>query len=393
MANECRIGVFGTWRGNAYIRAFKDVENCKVTAICDRRPKVIEDALPNCPEGTKTFSDFDEFINSGLFDAVVMTNYFHEHAPFAIKAMEKGIHVLSETTAAFTMKECVDLCRAVERTGAKYMLAENYPFMCACQEMKRVYETGKLGKVIYADGEYVHPMSTNESDYYAPSEYHWRKYLPKTYYLTHSLAPLMYMTGVMPKSVNARTSFYPEYAIERGRMSGDSAGIMLCQMNDDSVFRVSGSCSFGPHGNWYRLGCVNGGIETIRGNQSNVRLEYNSWTTPEGEETSRIYTPGWSEHGELAAKAGHGGGDFWVAYNFVKYINEDIKPFFDVYKAAAMSAVGILGWKSVLEDGKTYHIPDFTKEEERKIYENDDLRPIPDENGNGMNLPCTSKEF
>lgn len=391
MVNKCKIGVFGLWRGSAYIAALNDVADARVTAICDIDPNRISEALKLCPSDTKTFSDFNEFIDSGI-DAVILTNYFNEHVPYAIKAMEKGIHVLSETIAASTLKECVDLCRAVERTGCKYMLAENYPFMLPCIEMKRVYEDGTLGKVIYAEGEYVHPTDIATSNMLAPNEKHWRMLLPRTYYSSHALAPLMHMTDTIPKKVNARTGFDADFAIKRNRDSGDIVGVILCEMDNGSLFRVTGNGGFGPHGNWYRLGCINGGIEATRDNPVNVRLEYNSWSKPEGVKTG-VYTPVWGEHGELAEKTGHGGGDFWVVYNFIKYMNEDIKPFFDVYRSVAMAAVGILGWKSVLEDGATQIIPDFKNEEERKKVENDDLTPFYDSIGNPPTLPHFSKSI
>ena len=158
-----------------------------------------------CPDA-KVFDNFDAFIDSGM-DAVVLTNYFHEHARYAIRAMEKGIAVLSETTAGVTHRECVELVEAVERTGVKYALAENYPFAASCLEMKRVYETGKLGKVMYAEGEYCHPSSVEDIRGLDPEKYHWRKYAPMTYYITHSLGPLMYMTGATPLAVTARTCY------------------------------------------------------------------------------------------------------------------------------------------------------------------------------------------
>ena len=41
-----------------------------------------------------------------------------------------------------------------------------------------------------------------------------------------------------------------------------------------------------------------------------------------------------------------------------------------------------------LHNGAEYKIPDFSNEEERKAYENDNLSPFPDENG-VANYPCT----
>jgi len=389
-----RLGVFGTKRGCAYMKIFNEMPDVKITAICEKDPEGLERGRKYWNEDTKVFSDFEEFISSGLFDAVLMTNYFHEHAPYAVKAMRRGIHVLSETTAAATLGECVDLVRAVEETGCKYMLAENYPFMCACQELRRVYAGGTLGDVLFAEGEYVHPMRPEEANAYAPFKYHWRRHIPCTYYLTHALSPLMFMTDTMPKKVNGRAVFSPDYATARERYVADRAGIMMCEMDNGAIFRISGSCSFGPHANWYRLACDKGGIETVRSNQADVWLSYNSWEKPEGvEEASRIYHAEWQEQGELASKAGHGGGDFWVCWHFVRYILDDVKPYFDVYRAVAMSAVGICGWLSILEDGKTMEIPDFTKEADRKKVENDRRTPFPNEDGTGITLPRSSKPF
>lgn len=390
---KIRIGVFGAWRGNAYLSVLNRLDNVVITAICDKNPARTENALANCPDDVKVFSDFDAFIGSGM-DAVVLCNYFHEHTPYAIQAMEKGIHVLSETTAAATLKECVELCRAVEKTGCTYVLAENYPHMKGCTELKRIFDTGTMGRVIYAEGEYVHPMSVKESQNYAPEKYHWRKYIPRTYYLTHSLAPLMYITDTMPVKIIGKTVFDPSYSIERRRMCADVAGIMLCEMDNGALFRISGSSSFGPHGNWYRIGCINGGAETVRGSDDQVRVVYNSWNVPDGYEQNSTYKAGWgsAENTALAEKAGHGGGDFWTVYNFIQCLLGKQIPYFDVYRATAMSATAVLGWYSVLDNSRQIDIPDFKKEDVRKIFENDDRTPFPAE-GRPATLPCSSRDW
>jgi hypothetical protein len=85
-----------------------------------------------------------------------------------------------------------------------------------------------------------------------------------------------------------------------------------------------------------------------------------------------------------------GGGDFWVLYHFINNLKEGTTPYFDVYKAVSMSAVGILGWRSSLEKGVEYKIPDFRNKEERDKYRDDDLTPYPDENGKAT-LPNSTK--
>jgi hypothetical protein len=78
--------------------------------------------------------------------------------------------------------------------------------------------------------------------------------------------------------------------------------------------------------------------------------------------------PDWPEHGELANKAGHGGGDFWTNLHFANAIRSGKPPFLDVYRGVAMSSVGILAWKSALEDGAPFEVPDFRKESSRNRF-------------------------
>ena len=56
---------------------------------------------------------------------------------------------------------------------------------------------------------------------------------------------------------------------------------------------------------------------------------------------------------------------------------------------ALMSTVGILAWRSCLENGRTIALPDFRKKEDRDAIRDDALTPFPDENGRAT-LPCAA---
>ena len=103
-------------------------------------------------------------------------------------------------------------------------------------------------------------------------------------------------------------------------------------------------------------------------------LHYNWWDKPEDKEAVNFYKPEWEgEDAELIKKAGHGGGDFCVAKEFLNCIRENRQPDFDVYFATRMSSVAILGHRSLMEFGTPYDIPDFSKKEDRDKYRNDTL--------------------
>lgn len=43
-----RVGVFGAWRGCAYIKCLAQIDGVKVTAVCDKSEKRRNDALAAC---------------------------------------------------------------------------------------------------------------------------------------------------------------------------------------------------------------------------------------------------------------------------------------------------------------------------------------------------------
>ncbi len=390
---KIRFGIFGLGRGSNY---FDNVtaNGGEVVAVCERDEKKLTEALEYLGDGTKGYKDFDEFINHDM-DAVFIANCFHEHTPFVICALEKNLHVLCECTSNATMGEGVQLVRAAKKSKGMYMLAENYPFMLFNQEMKRVYSGGTLGKVLFAEGEYNHPFNLDDEETHIsirPYAKHWRNYLPRSYYITHSLAPLMYITGSVPKRVTAFPVYSPfeEHNVV-GSVVGDRAAVMTTLNDDGSVFRITGCSAFGAHGNSYRICGQNGQIENVRGTDGKVMLRYNSWQIPEGMEEINFYSPEWEAvDKELAEKAGHGGGDFFVIKEFFDCIRNGRKPVFDEYFATTMASVAILAHRSILENGKPYDIPDFRKEEDCAEWENDFLTPFYKKDGAEPDIPCCS---
>lgn len=386
-----RLGVVGLGRGQSFFGASAKALGFELVALCDLwEEKLLEIGKRH---NVATYTDYDKFLEHDM-DAVVLANFFHEHAPFAIKALKAGKHVMSETAACKTIAEGVELCRTVEQTGKVYMFAENYPYSLTCQELRRVYQTGDLGKVLYADGEYNHPIN-RDSPYYrrlAPTLNHWRNWCPSTYYCTHALAPLMYMTDTMPVSVNALATPWPDDYPKKALRRSDAQATILCKMDNDAIFRLFGISAAG-HSVWYRMHGTQGAAELGRPNGGQVRVWYEEDTKPKGEVREKSYTPSWPEHADLANKAGHGGGDFWTNLHFARGIRNIEPVYLDVYRGVAMSVVGPQAWRSVLDGGRPYEIPDFKNEKSRKKYENDNYSPFPEDAGkqnNGQPQPPPS---
>ncbi len=386
-----RIGVMGGWRGGTFAvilnRDFK--EDADIVAICDIR----EDRLKHMQEelkdktDVKYFDNFDEFIDCGL-DAVVLGNFFHEHAKYAIKALKKGINVISETNAAPTLGECVDLCEAVENSNALYMLAANCPYLYGPMELNKLYNDGTFGRVLYAEGEYFHEHDPKVVGTGDPK--HWRQFLPRTYYNMHDLGPLMSITGTMPKKVNAKTIFAPDLSSKSN--VGDISAVILTEMDNGAIFRTTSCAGLPPTSKWYRLVCEKGTIETGRTDPNVAVYQYAEWAKPEDRELKKVYDCAFDDASEEVKKSGHANADYYLCQHIIDCLSGRDKPLFDVYRSTALAAAGILAWRSVLEDGKEFLIPDFSDKEERAKYKDDYLTPIPDYvTGEGATLPCSSR--
>lgn len=383
MNKKIRVGIIGVGRGQSFARGATDTVGMELVAVCD----VWQERLAEMGRqyGVATYTDYDKFLEHDM-DAVILANYFHQHAPFAIKALRAGKHVMSETAANKTLAEGVALCRAVEETGKIYMFAENYPFTAFNQEMARLYRTGEIGRVTYAEGEYNHPMAPDAVLRISPGRNHWRNWLPSTYYCTHALAPLMCITDTMPVSINALSIAAPELTAKLARHN-DPGSVILCRMDNGAVFRIFGLTLPG-HSNWYRVHGTHGAMEITRGpgyyGPGQVRVWHDEWDCPADVPVERTYVPDWPEHGDLARKAGHGGGDFWTSFHFGNAIRSGEQPYLNVYRGVAMSSVGILAWKSALAEGRPFAVPDFHDEAARKIVENDHWSPWPEDAGPGQ---------
>lgn len=398
MEKRIKLGVFGLNRGFFALHSAKKMsDEVVVTAVCEEKDEVIERVRGYFAPETVVYKDFDEFLHSGI-DAVVLCNYFCDHTAYAIKAFEAGIAVLSETTAAATLGECVDLVEAAERTNARYMLAANCPYFKAIHAMKEKIENNEYGAVVYADAEYIHGIEKNAKvksniDY---DNLHWRQTLPSSYYNMHTLGPLMYITNSVPVKVVGK-----DVRVDRPhKITNSVKSYTLTEMDNGTVFNTTGCVGgAGSSGKWFRVACKHGTMETERYDDRLERLVEVGATS---REVKRTVPAGWVACGSLNQEAlakyyhviegaDHGAVDFIVFYHFIMYLKGEEQPFFDVYRSVALSAAGILSWYSSLQGSIELEIPDFRKKVERDKVRGDYRSPFARKYSD-LTLPCRSDE-
>jgi len=382
---KIRVGVIGVGRGRSAAAGAGPHLGMELVALCD----TWEEKLLQVGEefGVATYTDFDKFLEHDM-DAVILANYFHQHAPFAVRALNAGKHVMSETSACLTLAEGVELIRTVERTGLTYMFAENYPFMVFNQEMRRRYLAGDIGSFMYGEAEYVHPMDSNRHARLSPGVNHWRNWIPATYYCTHALGPIMYVTDTWPTKVNGFVvpNREDDPVHQLSVRQNDAASMIALRMDDGSVVKLLQVYLRG-HGVWVRIHGSRGAMENLRhGERDHLYFRQENYHE-DAEPVDEVYAPDFPEYAEEAATAGHGGGDFFTNVHFANAIRSGEPPYLDVYRGVAMSIIGPLAYRSALDDSNTIDVPDFRTEAARVQYEDDHWSPDPAAHKDGDPLP------
>ena len=375
MKKAVKIGVIGARRGETMIDYCRKVGNAQLVAICEKREDLVqEQKVKNVGLDIAYYEDYDEFLNHDM-DAVVLANYANEHAPFAIKALNKGLHVFSEVLPCQTMKEAVELIETVEKTGLVYAYGENYCYFSAPYEMGRLYKEGKIGDLEYAECEYLHNCESIWPGIAYGDKTHWRNNMYSTFYCTHSIGPIIHATGLRPVSV---TGFEPPKMNERNLrcgIKGGGFGIEMITLNNGAIVK---SIHGGTYENsiWYTMYGSKGRMETARESAKNdgyhriyVKADENSGDYKSKEET---YLPAENNANPLAKTFGHGGSDFYSMFNFIEKINgSKDADVIDVYEAMDMFLPGMFAYRSILSGGIPMQIPNLRDKNEREKWRND----------------------
>ena len=376
------LGIWGLGRGQNFIASARAL-NIDVVAGCDINASMRDAFVRNCPDAFVTDNE-DEFLARD-FDAVLVATYFPDHAKHAIKALEAGKHVMCEVTSFQTPAEGVRLVEAVEKSGKIYHLLENYPFMKDNMHLKKLWDEGFFGDFLYGEFEYVHcgRQLTYAYNFVVDGKnlpvepgwavHNWRAALNTHTYNTHSLGPLMVITGLRPVAVEAMPTSVSMPGTLIRDVGGRGSAASLVRMSNGGVMRnLMGGMTMDNHAGgriWGTRAAANKMdsrhlLLCIGGDGAGMQCEVEAqWPD--------------AELGKLCEAAGHGGGDFWELYYFAREILTGEKGPWDIYRASDVTLAGILAARSARRDGEPQRIPDFRLQADRDAYRGDDGADIP----------------
>ena len=151
-----RIAFTGTGHiSRVHARAAQSIADLELTAVVNHRAGSMADYAAQFGI-ERQYLHLDALLDDGGLDILSVNTPNSLHAPQAIAALERGIHVMVEKPMALNAEEARAMQAASERSGAKLMVAHCWRFDEEVNWLKRQVEAGKLGRLLRTRGWGVH---------------------------------------------------------------------------------------------------------------------------------------------------------------------------------------------------------------------------------------------
>lgn len=150
---DLQFGVigWGYW-GPKVARNLDSVPHASVTMIADLDARRLQ-SLATQP-GIRTTTNSEDVFRSDV-DGVVISAPVRAHYQLAREALLHGKHVLVEKPLTASVAEAEDLVRLARERGLTLMAGHTFEYSPAVNELKRLVESGDLGKIYCIEAERV----------------------------------------------------------------------------------------------------------------------------------------------------------------------------------------------------------------------------------------------
>ena len=148
---KVRLGIIGIGNmGSSHITNIEVHKSCPeitVTAVADINPARLDWVKENIGTHVALFDDAEKMMDSGLVDAILIAVPHYFHPVYAIKAFERGLHVMSEKPAGVYTKQVKEMNEAAKKAGVVFGMMFNQRTNHIYRKMKEIVESGELGEI------------------------------------------------------------------------------------------------------------------------------------------------------------------------------------------------------------------------------------------------------
>jgi UDP-N-acetyl-2-amino-2-deoxyglucuronate dehydrogenase len=159
MSNEFGVAIIGAgWVAGEYVKAFRDHPDTKLVGIYNRTPQKATRLMESHSVSAREYGSIDEVFDDERVQIVVSCTPPDARPEHVIRAAETGRHVVIEKPVALTAEEVQQMRKAVAETGVKSVTSFVLRWNPELETIKQLVTDGLVGDLIYAEGDYWHPI-------------------------------------------------------------------------------------------------------------------------------------------------------------------------------------------------------------------------------------------
>lgn len=408
--SKVNIGLIGVGlRGQNHLDTLLRRDDVKISAIADPDERMIGMTLKifekHQAKKPKIFKngdlDYRNLLELEELDAVIISTPWEWHFPQTIDAMQAGKITGLEVSGALNLNECYKYVKVYEETRVPVFAMENVCYRRDIMAIMNMVRKGKFGELIHGQGGYQHDLRAvlfndgknaighgvefGEKGF---SEAAWRTdhYVERNgdLYPTHSLGPISTMMDVNRgnrithlTSMVSKQAGLTHYVKKEGGKNhpnakvnfkqGDIVQTMLKCENGETILLTHDTSLQRPYNLGFRVQGTDGIWQEFGAGGFDEGLLYfeeemkhsHQWKNSE-EHLKEFDHPYWKKYEQKAVGAGHGGMDYFMLNDFVECIKANKEFPFDMYDLVTWYAVTPLSEISILENGSSQKMPDFT---------------------------------
>src|SRR3954447_5094519 len=372
LKSPVRVAMVGLGFGAEFIPIYQRHPQAEVVAVCRRNQAEMNKVADAC-KIEKRYTDYGQVLSDPDVDFVHINSPIPDHAWMSMEALRAGKHVVCTVPMATTVADCEKICKLVQDTGLKYMMAETVVYSREFLFIKQMYETGDFGKIQYLQASHPQDMD-GWPDY-------WERMIPM-HYATHVVSPVLGLMNGLAEYVSCFGSGAVRDEIRK--KSGNSFAVESCHIKiADSdvaahIWRFLYDTARQYRESFDVYGTKKSFEWTLVEGEPHI---LHTAKKPEPEIPSKVTVPDFAhllpepirrftqpaeihdtEHLSFIQGGGHGGSHPHLVNEFVTALVKRRQPWPNATTSANWTCVGLCAHQSAEKGGKNVKLPAFTLE-------------------------------
>jgi predicted dehydrogenase len=156
MSRRWRVGVVGTswWADLEHLPGLRSRADVELASLCGRDRGRL-DALARKYGVPRTFQDWEQMIDEGDLEVLVIATPNLLHHPMALRAIDAGLHVVCEKPLAMTRGEAREMAARARAARRETLTFFTHRTIAAATYAKRLLDEGLIGTPFQVNASYL----------------------------------------------------------------------------------------------------------------------------------------------------------------------------------------------------------------------------------------------